>query len=324
MNSDVNLPHESDNQHRITQVRNRRRKNGILQYNVVYSFGSTEKGKWISLEDLQNADPETMSLISQYDEIHPFRKYQASHQKGKKVTEIIGIVSDNKEPKYVVKIEGSDFLEAVHSSYLYKYYKALLLDFFESKLVFKPSQTQIMNSSNEVLQQPMPQQVQTNISIPNSSPSSSQFNLLQPFTQSVSNGQNDQIQIDQKIPKPPKQKKSQYQPFQQQQFLQMMQQMQVSPHPLMNGQMAQFSQQNQPIQQMQQQIQLKQKKTPRKSQKMQNSQQQQPTQVFYPQNLPVQPNFALQSPPNMMIGQMGSMINFQNVQQVPHQAQGNQ
>lgn len=311
MDSDVNLPKEPINQLKTTHVRNRRRKNGILQYNIVYNFNSSEKGKWISLDDLQNTDPEIKSLIAQYDEAHPIRKYQVNHQKGKKVTEIVGLVSDNKEPRYVVKLEGSDSLEAIHSSYLYKYHKALLLDFFESKIEFNYSKTQIANVKSEIPQQTQ-SNVPTNVS---ASSSTAQFNLpIQQFTQ-INNNQNDQKQIEQKSVNPLNQSNASFQSLQQQQcYMQMMQQIQASQPQLINGQMTQFSQ-NQPIPQIQS-IPPKQKKT---QQKKKQKASQQTAQLFYPQNMPIQSPFPMQSSQNMMMGKMGQMINFQNMQQVPHQ-----
>lgn len=313
MDSDVNLPKKPE-QPKAVQVKNRRRKNGILQYNIIYSFNSTEKGKWISLDDLQNADPETKSLIAQYDEAHPIRKYQASHQKGKKVTEIIGLINDNKEPRYVVKFEGSDVFEAINSSYLYKYHKALLLDFFESNIEFDYSKTQLTNVNADAPQNPLPQQIHPNMSDTlSTSSSTSQFNKpVQQFTQ-ISNSQSDQNLIDQKSPMSLNQNNSQFQSLQQQQcYMQMMHPMQVPPQQLISGQMAQFPQ-NQSIPQMQP-IQPKQQKSQKKMQKMQ----QQNSQIFYPQNIPIQSPFAIQPSQNMMMGQMGQAINYQNVQQVPH------
>lgn len=302
MDSDVNIP---EHQHRASQVQNRRRKNGIIQYKLVFGLSPSEKGKWFSLDDLQNADPKIKSLIAQYDEAHPLRKYQLSHPKGKKVTEIIGLVDDNQEPKYVVKLEGSDTLEAVHSSYLYKYNKAMLLDFFESNIEFDYSKTQTTNPNTDISQQCQP-----NISLSSSSSSTSQFNPLQQFSQ-PSNKQNDQNQVDQKPPVNLKQKNTQFQSLTQQQcYIQMMQ------HQLINGQLAQFPQ-NQSIAQLQS-IQAKQQKTQQK--KIQKAKQQN-NQLYYPQKIPLQSAYNMQPSQNMIMGQM---INFQNVQQVQHQMQGNQ
>lgn len=140
-------PHEQEGSPRTVQIQNRRRKRGILQYQIIFIFN--EKPKWVNFDDIGSTETEILKSIELYDKTHPFRKEKHS-MPNRKIDEIVGLIKDGKEPKYVVKFAGSNILESVNSAYLIRFNKAMLLDFFESKIQFDYSKKTVSDPSQQL------------------------------------------------------------------------------------------------------------------------------------------------------------------------------
>lgn len=114
---------------KVASIKNRRRKAGALQYNVVYEGDKNEKGHWIAVEDLDCQD-----LINQYESSHPSRSPQPAPTR--RVKEILGMCRDRKEPAFVVRFVDSIKPELATTAYMHKHCVKLLLSYYETNMHF--------------------------------------------------------------------------------------------------------------------------------------------------------------------------------------------
>ena len=130
---------------RVTQVKGRRRRNGEVQYCIQYSTDKNSRGHWLTREEILEKDQSAQEKIDNFSKENPI--LERKEYTTRKIDQIIGIVDDGKEPRYVVLFQKSNEPEAVDSKILHRFYKKMLLDFLESKITFKVDYNKLMKKS---------------------------------------------------------------------------------------------------------------------------------------------------------------------------------
>jgi hypothetical protein len=122
-------PHRSK---QVCDIKDHRRKKGVLQYKVIYVDAKSDRGHWVSASELNCPE-----LVQKYEAEH-----STSAEREKEVTEILGIVTAAPQHAYVVRFGTSSKPQIVTRPYLHKHCAPLLLDWYESHLQFFPKAEQ--------------------------------------------------------------------------------------------------------------------------------------------------------------------------------------
>jgi hypothetical protein len=122
----------------VVEIKNRRRKKGDVQYLVVYEGDKSDRGHWVSLDELN-----CPGMIQQYETRVAWPKAEPPSAEKRKVTEILGLTRGPDEILYVVRFNNGPREKLVRKGFLHKHCSKLLLSFYESNLRFMADITQL-------------------------------------------------------------------------------------------------------------------------------------------------------------------------------------
>jgi hypothetical protein len=122
----------------VSEIKNRRKKKGDVQYLVVYESDKSDRGHWVSSDELK-----CPGLIQQYETKAASPRPELPSAEKRKVTEILGLTSGPDEILYVVRFSYGPREKVVRRAFLHKHCSKLLLSFYESNLKFMSDITQL-------------------------------------------------------------------------------------------------------------------------------------------------------------------------------------